>query len=145
MKRAGTWHPTFSLPLRPKTPHPVLSPALAPASGSTLQLIRSSAPGHKDLRFPFRTGLRQAVPRSNFPSMAETSSGCIADPVRRPFPCDTSSASDRVGPIHERRRLRFVIDPLASDRSLPHADLGKHMDSISHVFPVWIFSAISGR
>jgi hypothetical protein len=77
--------------------------------------------------------------------MAETSSGCIADPVRRPFPCDTSSASDRVGPIHERRRLRFVIDPLASDRSLPHADLGKHMDSISHVFPVWIFSAISGR
>ena len=54
MKRAGTWHPTFSLPLRPKTPHPVLSPALAPASGSTLQLIRSSAPGHK--AFAFRSG-----------------------------------------------------------------------------------------
>ncbi len=80
MKRAGTWHPTFSLPLHPKMPHPVLSPALAPASGSTLRLIRSSAPGHKGPRFSFRTGLRQAVPRSNFPSMAEPQAA--ASPIR---------------------------------------------------------------
>jgi len=39
----------FSLPLCPKTPLPVLSPALAPASGSTLQSPRSGAPGPKTL------------------------------------------------------------------------------------------------
>ena len=47
--KTGTWHPMPSLPLRPKAPLPVSSPALAPASGSTLQSPRSGAPGPKAL------------------------------------------------------------------------------------------------
>ena len=50
-----------------------------------------------------------------------------------------------VGPIHKRSFLRSVIDPLASDRSLQHVSLWKHMDSFFHVFPVWIFSLISSH
>jgi len=45
----------------------VLSPALAPASGSTLQLLPVGCARSEDLRFLPRTGLQRAAPRSGFP------------------------------------------------------------------------------
>ena len=109
--KAGTWHPMFSLPVRPKTFLPVLSPALAPASGSTLHSIRSDcAVIRRSLRLPHPTVLQRAVPQPGFPLLASASSGCSAHPVRRPS-CSASSASDRVSPTRRRTTTRFRHRP----------------------------------
>jgi len=81
-----------------------------------------------------------AAPRSRFPLVADCLERLHRRSGQKTFSSGASSAFDRVGPIHETRPLRSVIDPLASDRSVQHAGLGKHMDSFFHVFPVWNFS-----
>ena len=89
---------------------PVLSPALAPASGSTLQSARSSRVAAEAVRLPSPAGLQQAAPQPDFPVMARASNGCIAI---RPegLVATPPSASDRVGPARNRTLRVFVIDP----------------------------------
>jgi len=110
VQETQTWHPMFSLPFRPKTSLPVLSPALAPASGSTLQSARSSRVAAEAVRLLSPADLQQAAPQPDLPFMAGASSGCIAfrseDLVATP-----PSASDRVGPARNGTLRVFVIDP----------------------------------
>ena len=106
---AGTWHPMFSLQSHPKTRLPVLSPALAPASGSTLQSTRSSAPGPKTLAsVPGRpsTGGSAARPSVNGRGLKRLHRHQVRGPC-----CDASSASDRVGRARDGMTSRFRHRP----------------------------------
>ena len=106
-----TWHPMFSHPFRPKTSLQVLSPALAPASGSTLHSARFR-PRH-DLaitRLPGPAALQRAVPQPGFPLMAGTSSGHIAFRSEDLYTMPPS-ASGRVGHAHNRTPSYFRHRP----------------------------------
>ncbi len=134
-EEAGTWHPMFSRTNRPKTFRAVLSPALAPASGSTLRSARSGC-----------AAVRR--PPLDVPSRASTGGSAVwlSDTGRRlerlhcPSGPRTFSAMPPRHPAGLARPMEKSLWFLSSirlalDRSPPHEDLEKHMDSFSHVFP----------
>ena len=109
--KAGTWHPMFSLPVCPKTFLPVLSPALAPASGSTLQSIRSDCAATEAARF--------ALP--NLPSTGGSAAWITVDgrsfkrwhPMSGPKTFHLAPPRHPTGysrPVEEQQRVS-VIDP----------------------------------
>lgn len=75
---------------------PVLSPALAPASGSTLQPTSARDRGAEALVFPALADLQRAAPRSNLPMVA---GACMGPFSGSEDPSISPSASDRAGPI----------------------------------------------
>ncbi len=91
-----------------------------------------------------QAGHRWAAPRSRFPFMVASLWRVHHGTGPKTLSNNASSACDRVGPIHERRPLRPVIDPLASNRSHLHVGLWKRMDSFFHAFLAWKSSVISG-
>jgi hypothetical protein len=122
---------------------PVLSPALAPASGSALMLTRLSAPGRETLAsFPGRpstggSAISPSVHGRNLEGMS-----CRSGP--KTFSCNIASASDRVGPIHERRAFAFHHRPSCFGPKSAARWSQECMDSTFHVFPVRNFSVIRG-
>ena len=100
-------------PVRPSEDgHPVPSPALAPASGSTLQSPRSSAPGPKTLAsVPGRPSTGGSAARPSV--VVGASSGCFSFRSEDP-PVLHPSASGRVGHARSGMTSRFRHRPALS-------------------------------
>lgn len=141
-----TWHPMFSLPLHPKMSLSVLSPALAPASGSTLHSARRrSRHDPKNARLPCPAALQRAVPQPCLPLVAGGSNGHIAF---RSEDLYTTPPSPILPGRPGSPRKTFALPSstrLASGMNLRHEGLEKRADRSRGVFPGRNSFALSSR
>lgn len=93
-----TWRPMFRHPAAPKRGCQGLSPALAPASGSTFQRVLFGRSGPKP-SLPSKTP--PSTGSSAVESPAPVPQAVVSRPVRRPFQMPPSGADRTIRPVNE--------------------------------------------